>query len=343
MIKKIFIAIVLIAILFTSTAFAQTPQSITLRPGFTFVSFTTALTMTPAQFKALNSSIEDVYLYSAAAGSFLSVTEGTLTSLAAGKGYIVKSGAASNIVISVPGNVISSIGNITLKTGFNLVGFSKVPASMTFKQLMEAYSMIKGIYKWSPAAGSFIQVVRDTNGTVVLLDSTDPSFTAGDSYFFNLTSDTSINYDGTSIVVGATPVNPNAAPATISGTINSAAGMAELGLSYLVTGEEFDVTLVDYDGNAVPSISLDAGETNPKTVKDGQAYSFKTKDFTKSYKIIAKSKTTQNKMLSTFVGKVKENEPVPNCDVTPIATAMSMIYADPAKDARAIIKELHKY
>ncbi|HOD42465.1 MAG TPA: hypothetical protein PKL57_18090, partial [Candidatus Wallbacteria bacterium] len=139
--------------------------------------------------------------------------------------------------------------------------------------------------------------------------------------------------------MGATPVNPNAAPATISGTINSAAGMAELGLSYQVTGEEFDVTLVDFDGNAVPSISLDAGETNPKTVKDGQAYSFKTKDFTKSYKIIAKSKTTQNKMLSTFVGKVKENESVPSRDVNPIATAMSMIYADPTKDAATYKQE----
>ncbi|OQA74479.1 MAG: hypothetical protein BWY32_03591 [bacterium ADurb.Bin243] len=147
MIKKIFIAIVLIAMLFTSASavMAQTPQSITLKPGFTFVSFTNALSITPAQFKALNSAIEDVYLYSAVAGSFLSISEGTLTSLAAGKGYIVKSSASSNFAISVPGNVISSIGNITLKTGFNLVGFSKVPASMTFKQLMEAYSMIKGI------------------------------------------------------------------------------------------------------------------------------------------------------------------------------------------------------
>jgi len=142
---RLIAAIILIAILFSTAAFAQTPQSITLRPGFTFVSFTNTLSITPAQFKALNSAIEDVYLYSAVAGSFLSISEGTLTSIAAGKGYIVKSGAASNVVISVSGAAISTIGNITLKAGFNLVGFSKVPASMTFKQLMEAYSMIKGI------------------------------------------------------------------------------------------------------------------------------------------------------------------------------------------------------
>ncbi|HBC73374.1 MAG TPA: hypothetical protein DC017_00675, partial [Candidatus Wallbacteria bacterium] len=337
--KKILIAIAIIIMLFSTAAFAQTSQSLTLKSGFNFVSFTTSLSLTPTQFKALNSSIEDVYLFSAAAGSFLSVKDGTLTSLAAGKGYIVKNSSGSEISVTIPGSVISSIGNITLKTGFNLVGFSKVPASLTFKTIMETYSMIKGIYKWSPMAGSFIQVVRSTDGTVTLLDATDPTFKAGESYFFNLTSDTSINYDGTSIVVGATAVNPNAAPATIGGTLNSAAGMAELGISYQATGEEFDVTLVDYDGNAIPSISLEAGETNPKTVKDGDSYSFKTKDFTKSYKVIAKSKTTTNKMLSTFVGKVKENETVQQRDVTPIATAMSLIYADPSKEAATYKQE----
>ncbi len=331
---RLIAAIILIAILFSTAAFAQTPQSITLRPGFTFVSFTNTLSITPAQFKALNSAIEDVYLYSAVAGSFLSISEGTLTSIAAGKGYIVKSGAASNVVISVSGAAISTIGNITLKAGFNLVGFSKVPVSMTFKQLMEAYSMIKGIYKWSPAAGSFIQVVRDTNGTIVLLDTTDPTFTAGDSYFFNLTGDTTINYDGNSIVIGASPVDPTVKAAEIAGTINSAAGMAELGLNYqAATGEAFDVTLVDSDGNTVSSIALDANETNPKTVTDGAPYSFKVKDFTKAYKVIAKSKTTINKMISVFVGKVKAEEKITNRDVTPISTAIGMIYADASKDA----------
>ncbi|HOT77272.1 MAG TPA: hypothetical protein PK467_15915, partial [Candidatus Wallbacteria bacterium] len=266
--------------------------------------------------------------------------EGTLTSLAAGKGYIVKSGAASNAVISVPGAAISTIGNITLKAGFNLVGFSKVPVSMTFKQLMEGYSMIKGIYKWSPAAGSFIQVVRDTNGTIVLLDTTDPTFTAGDSYFFNLTGDTTINYDGNSIVIGASPVDPTVKAAEIAGTINSAAGMDELGLNYqAAAGETFEVTLVDSDGNTVSSIALDANETNPKTVTDGAPYSFKVKDFTKAYKVIARSTTTINKMISVFVGKVKAEEKITNRDVTPISTAISMIYADASKDAAAFKAE----
>ncbi|HBC75029.1 MAG TPA: hypothetical protein DC017_09340, partial [Candidatus Wallbacteria bacterium] len=81
------------------------------------------------------------------------------------------------------------------------------------------------------------------------------------------------------------------------------------------------------------------GETNPKSVKDGESYSFKTKDFTKSYKVIAKSKTTANKMLATFVGKVKENQTVPNRDITPLDTAMSLIYADANKDASVFAQE----
>ncbi len=333
--KKIIIALALIIMLFSTAAFAQSSQTITLKPGFNFISFSTAVTLTTTQFKALNASIEDAYLFSAAAGSFLSINEGTLTSLSAGKGYIVKNSSGSDITITVPGNLISSIGNITLKTGFNLVGFSKVPTiKMTFSQLMTSYSVIKGIYKWSAAAGSFISVVKDSSGTPIQLDGVDPEFKASESYFLNLTGDTSINYDGTSIVVGASPVDPNAKSAVISGTLNTAPpAMAKLGLNYAVTNEEFDVTLVDFDGNPVPSISLEAGETNPKTVKDGQSYSFKTKDFTKSYKVMAVGKTTTNKMLSTFVGKVKENETVGQRDVTPIATAMSMIYADPLKDA----------
>jgi hypothetical protein len=334
--NRLLIAIILVVMMFATSAFAQTSQTITLKSGFNFASFTTAISITPQQLLTLNSNIEDVYLYSAAAGSFLSVKDGTLTSLAAGKGYIVKNSSGTETSVTVTGTVISTIGSITLKSGFNLIGFSKVPSTaVTFSSLMASYSTIKGLYKWSPAAGAFLQVVRDASGTVTLLDGSDPTFKAGESYFFNVTADTTVNYDGTSIVVGASPVDPTAKAAEITGTINSAAGMAELGLNYQTSGEAFDVTLVDSDGNAVSSISLDAAETNPKVVNDGQPYSFKVKDFTKAYKVIAKARTTANKMVSVFVGKVKADEKITNRDVTPISTAISMIYADPTKEASA--------
>jgi len=205
MVKKLLTALVLvIVILFSSSVFAQTSQTLTLKPGFNFVSFTASISLTPSSFKALNASIEDVYLFSAAAGSFLSANEGTLTALAAGKGYIVKSSASSNISVSVSGSALSTVGNISLKSGFNLVGFSKLPASTTFNQLMTSFTFIKGLYKWSAAAGSFISVVRDNSGTPVQIDGTDPSVNAGESYFFNLTEDTLINYDGTSVLMGKT-------------------------------------------------------------------------------------------------------------------------------------------
>lgn len=203
--KKLLTVLVLVlVILSSSSAFAQTSQTLTLKPGFNFVSFTTSISLTPASFKALNASIEDVYLFSAAAGSFLSANEGTLTSLAAGKGYIVKSSASSNISVSVSGTALSTVGNISLKSGFNLVGFSKLPATTTFNQLMTSFTFVKGLYKWSAAAGSFISVVRDNSGTPVQIDGTDPSVNAGESYFFNLTEDTLINYDGTSVLMGKT-------------------------------------------------------------------------------------------------------------------------------------------
>lgn len=231
--KRVFIAVILTLLISASGVFAQTSQTITLRPGFNFVSFTTAVSINPSQFKALNASIEDVYLYSAAAGSFLSANEGTLTSLAAGKGYIVKSTAASNISVPVTGTAISTIGNISLKAGFNLVGFSKVPATATsFTQLMTAYSFVQGLYKWSAAAGSFVQVVRNASGVPEKIDGTDPTFTAGESYFFNLAEDTLINYDGTGILMGKTidpPVTPTENPfaGTYTGTFAGNGGMPQ--------------------------------------------------------------------------------------------------------------------
>ncbi|HOT75408.1 MAG TPA: hypothetical protein PK467_06470 [Candidatus Wallbacteria bacterium] len=225
MLKRIIIATVLVLVL-SSGALAET---FTLKPGFNFISFTSAVTLTPSGFKALNASIEDMYLYSAAAGSFLSLSEGTLTTLAAGKGYIVKNMASSNISVTVSGSSPGTIGNISLKSGFNLVGFSKLPSANTFTQLMNAYSFIQGLYKWNAAAGSFIQVVRES-GVPVKIDGTDPSINAGESYFFNLTQDVQINYDGTSILMGANIVPPVVDPVenpfagTYNGTFNGTFG-----------------------------------------------------------------------------------------------------------------------
>ncbi|HOD40243.1 MAG TPA: hypothetical protein PKL57_06765, partial [Candidatus Wallbacteria bacterium] len=121
MLKKIALGLLLLFISI-NISYAQTSQEITLRNGFNFLSFTTAISLTPQQFKDLNVSIEDIYLYSAAAGSFLSYKEGTLTSLAAGKGYIVKSLSKDDIAVSVSGNTFTSIDNLKLLTGFNLIG-----------------------------------------------------------------------------------------------------------------------------------------------------------------------------------------------------------------------------
>jgi len=205
-----------------TSADAQT-QTITLKPGFNFVSFTNAITLTPAQYKQLNTAaVDDIFLFSSTAGSFLSLSEGTLATLSAGKGYIIKNGSTSNATIATNGNALSTINNITLKSGFNLVGFSKVPAASTkFSQLMSAYSIIRAIYRWSTTAGSFIQV-NNSNGVPTLLDGIDPEFKAGESYFINVSADTYINYDGASILVGASPQTVDAPILTpASGTFTS--------------------------------------------------------------------------------------------------------------------------
>ncbi len=150
--RKIILPI-LIVFLLVCSVFAQTAQTITLKPGFNFVSFTSAISLTPVQLKTQTPAVEDIYLFSAAAGSFLSANDGTLSTLAAGKGYIVKSGATSDTPLSISGDAIQTIGNINIKTGFNLIGFSKIPSTVTtFKSLMNVYTSIKGIYKWSPAS-----------------------------------------------------------------------------------------------------------------------------------------------------------------------------------------------
>jgi len=81
--KKFFIASFIVALIFVSIAFAQTGQTISLKAGFNFVCFNISPEMTPAAFKTANMAVEDIYLYSAAAGGFLSMSDGTLTALSA--------------------------------------------------------------------------------------------------------------------------------------------------------------------------------------------------------------------------------------------------------------------
>jgi len=180
-----------------TTIFAQAAsadQIIALKSGFNFVSFTVAPPAAAQTLKDNNADIEDIYLYSAAAGSFLSVSDGTLTSLSSGRGYIIKARAETSVTIT--GSPASTIGDINLKTGFNLIGFSKSPsAAVTFSQLMKNNSLITGIYKWSPSAGSFIQVISDLNGNPFQLDGSDPQIKPGESYFIKTSGDTAINYD----------------------------------------------------------------------------------------------------------------------------------------------------
>lgn len=196
------IAIIFFLISASSIAFAQSTQNLILKPGFNFVSFSVTPTVSAAAFKSANPAIENIFVYSAAAGSFLSVNEGTLTTLAAGKGYIVKNSNTSDLTIAVPGSVPAAIGNINLKTGFNLIGFAKTPAAVTFNKLMDVYPIIKGLYKWSTSAGGFIQVIRNENGVPVQLDGINPSFKAGESYFINMAGDTTLNYDGADVIIG---------------------------------------------------------------------------------------------------------------------------------------------
>lgn len=233
--KKAFLfLIVSVLILLNGVAYAQTsqPNSLVLKLGFNFVSFTAKPSITPADFKNVyySSTVEEVYTYSAVSGSFLSVGEGTLTAFNLGRGYIIKAKAAQNIYLD--GVSAATIGDIKLKAGFNLLGFSKVPESVKFSDLMKKYSVIKGLYKWSAASGSFIQVIRNDSNDPELLDGVDPTITIGQAYFINVTADTSLNYDGDTIKFeGGSIVTPGVK--TLTGlTISKTADTVSPGGSY---------------------------------------------------------------------------------------------------------------
>jgi len=197
--KMIIAAILIFMFLLPSSVFAQ-QQTLQLKQGFNFISFTTKPDLTAPVFKQQFPAITEIYSYSPSSGSFISVSEGTLISLNAGKGYIVNSNSDASIIVS--GTAVASVGNVSLKAGFNLVGISRTINAVKFSDLISNNSIIKGIYKWSAASGSFIQALRNSTGKADLPDGIDPSLSAAQSYFFNLDSDTTINYDNGSVSFG---------------------------------------------------------------------------------------------------------------------------------------------
>lgn len=239
---KLFCGILIMSLFLalSSAPAAAASQQIALKSGFNFISFTVAPSASPAQLMQTYPDIEDIYLFSAAAGSFLSVQEGSLSSIAAGKGYIVKSKTA--VSCDIAGAELPVIGNINLKTGFNLVGFSKMPESVTFSVLMSRAAVVSGIYKWVAASGSFVQVIKKAAGGSELVDGVDPQFKAGESYFINASSDTTVNYDGAGISVGGSSVTP---PTPVTG---AAPGM-------IVYQSAYQIYVMNADGTSQTKLS----------------------------------------------------------------------------------------
>lgn len=168
-------------------------QTIALKQGFNFISFTLNPDLNASQLKQSNSVIGDIYLYSAAAGSFLSTFDGSLTALSAGKGYIMYANSIASVTVS--GTAVTTVGNISLKSGFNLIGISKIVGSLKFSELIKNNTSVKGLYKWSAASGSFISVVKDSNGNIYQIEGIDPVIASEQSFFIHMESDSSLSYD----------------------------------------------------------------------------------------------------------------------------------------------------
>lgn len=205
--RKPLVAFLFLA-LFSCAAFAQSSsQTIALKNGFNFVAFTVKPAIGAAGFVGSDPAIEEIYSYNSAAGTFISTAEG-LSSISPGKGYIVKTKADK--AVSVSGTAVAALGNISLKTGFNLIGVSRsYSAVQKFSDLMRSASAVRGLYKWNASSGAFIAVVRNAGGTPDPVDGFDPAFAAGQAYFIDVASDTTINYDGGTITIGSqAPAGP---------------------------------------------------------------------------------------------------------------------------------------
>ena len=198
--KKIFLTILFILTICNfceAQVIIVDSQTINIKTGFNFISFIYKLDISPQQLISQNPTIIEIYSYSSSSGSFLSVGDGTLLSLNVGRGYILKANA--DFILNTSGTGVSQIGNISLKTGFNLIGFSKTTNVCKFSELINKFSFIQGIYKWSGSSGSFIQVIKNSNGQAELIDGIDPNVTQSQSYFINTTKDASLNYDNQNI------------------------------------------------------------------------------------------------------------------------------------------------
>ena len=130
---------------------------------------------------------------------------------------------------------------------------------------MKNYAVIKGLYKWSAAAGSFLQVVVDSGGIIQLIDRVDPQFKQGESYFVNINGDSVMSFAGGVIsLTGGAPavkaVSPVITPsggtyaAAQSVTITTATSGADI--HYTTDGSTPTAASVKYSGAISVSSSL---------------------------------------------------------------------------------------
>ena len=213
--KKFFIAAAVFLMIYNHAYAQGDSYAINLKQGFNFVSFTVKPDVSPGSLKVRNPAVLEIYSYSAGSGSFLSAGEGTLAALNIGRGYIIKSNA--DVAMTFSGGASTQIGDIVMRSGFNLAGFSKIPEIISFSNLMQKYPGLRGVYKWSPASGSFIQVIKNDDNTVALLDGIDPQFVAGQAYFIRVSSDCSLNYDADNISFKFPVISSVGIPALASG------------------------------------------------------------------------------------------------------------------------------
>ncbi len=256
-----------------SAAPAGVSQTINLRTGFNFISFTLSPLVTPEAVIASNTAIEDIYQYSAAAGSFLSYSDGTLKNLYAGRGYIIKSRA--DTAVALEGEAVTAIGDIALKSGFNLIGVSRLPPSAaSFSLLIKNSAVVSGLYKWSSSAGSFITVMRGLDNLPVMLDGTDPSFKAGEAYFINITSDTSINFDNDAIkFANIDIIVPNAAPTVgASLLLKNQSGGISLSYSFVDNDGDSDKSFISWYRNGVLVEGIDSKDLPSYIISNGDEW-----------------------------------------------------------------------
>lgn len=298
--RKSMLLTIFFLLLSFSNAFAQNiDQSINLKQGFNFISFTVQPSITATQLKQDNLSlIDDLYLYNSSAGSFLSVSEGTLTTISAGKGYILK--AKTDGTLNITGTSISIIPDLSLKTGFNLIGISKNILNISFTNLLKSFGIIRSIYKWSAAAGSFVQVIKDNNGNIQLIDLVDPQIKSGESYFVNVYDNTTFSYSTDSIVFSGGTVSIEPVPSEVPKPIISpSSGTYANTIQVTITCATEGATIFYTTDNSFPTssskqyiapFSITTTQTiNAIAVKPG----FKTSSFTSNtYNITTISKVT---------------------------------------------------